>query len=481
MKNKQKFNPFLCSFAVLSALVLATVTAATVLFYYLFSIPEPEGLSLASWPQKFTDNFSVWMEKKDGQVSIDKTGLERLDEYGLWLQVIDESGREIYAYRKPEDYPADYSASELTALNTSAFSHGYTVFVSSLTDADEALSYLVGFPYAVGKYMLYYDSRRISRLMPAAKAIAFSALLVLAVLIFGYVFWLSRKLSGITGGIRDVSLRSFCPLEEKGIFKGIYAALNTMDAQIRQSDRIKEETERTRNEWIANITHDLKTPLSPVKGYAELLAGHEVSDTRTVQEYGQIILKNISHTERLLNDLKLTYQLDSGAAPYHPRKVPVTRYLREIAIDIINDPAFSGRHIEFDSSSEKLTAFLDPGLFRRAIQNLIINALIHNPPDTRVAISVGETKAKAVVISIRDDGTGMGQAESDRLFDRYYRGTSTKEKPEGSGLGLAIAKQVITLHGGKISVQSAPGAGTEFIITLAQENICALHPAGMRL
>lgn len=175
MKNKQKSNPFLCSFAVFLLFVLLTVAVAIGLFYYMFSIPEPEGLSLASWPQRFMDNFSAWIDYKDGSVEIEKIGLERLDEYGLWIQVIDESGQEIFSYKKPENYPTNYPASALTALNTSAYAHGNTVFVGSFDDSGEVCSYIVGFPYAIGKYMLYYDGERIARLLPAAKTIVLSA------------------------------------------------------------------------------------------------------------------------------------------------------------------------------------------------------------------------------------------------------------------------------------------------------------------
>ena len=250
------------------------------------------------------------------------------------------------------------------------------------------------------------------------------------------------------------------------MFHDIFAALNKMDMEIRQSDKIKEETENARTEWIANITHDLKTPLSPVKGYAELLADNQIAGVETAQEYGKIILKNVSHVEKLLNDLKLTYQIDSGAALYHPQEVLITSYVKEAVIDIINNPAFSKRNIEFESDEQELIVSLDPDLLRRAIQNIIINALIHNPPDTKIKISIGKSAASVVFISICDNGSGMDEAEQAKLFNRYYRGTNTREKPEGSGLGLAIAKQIVVLHGGNISVKSSPDIGTEFIITL---------------
>ena len=83
-----------------------------------------------------------------------------------------------------------------------------------------------------------------------------------------------------------------------------------------------------------------------------------------------------------------------------------------------------------------------------------------------IKISIGKSAASVVFISICDNGSGMDEAEQAKLFNRYYRGTNTREKPEGSGLGLAIAKQIVVLHGGNISVKSSPDIGTEFIITL---------------
>lgn len=109
-------------------------------------------------------------------------------------------------------------------------------------------------------------------------------------------------------------------------------------------------------------------------------------------------------------------------------------------------------------------------MFRRAVNNLIVNALTHNPPETEVAIRIDADPEKRISIQISDNGTGMSPREQSELFNRYYRGTNTKEKPEGSGLGLAIAKQIITLHKGNISVRSEPGEGTCFTITLPTEN-----------
>lgn len=466
MNRNNKVNPFLRTFVFLFSVVVLTVAIALGLFYYVFSIPEPEGLSLASWPDTFTGNFSFWMEYEGGTIQAKQFGLDRLDEYGLWLQVIDNSGQEIFSHNKPKSIPVSYTIPELVKLSTSPYENGSTVFVSSFEASGKTWNYIVGFPYAIGKYMLYYNGENVGRLSPMFRVAILIALIVVSISVVAYCFWLTRHLSKIAKGIGDISLRAYHPLNEKGVFGGVYMALNQMDSEIRRSDTVQADTDRARQEWIANITHDLKTPLSPVKGYAELLADNPVPDEHTVQEYGAIILKNVNHAEMLMNDLKLTYQLDAGAIPYHPQEVRLTRYMKEIVIDIINDPTFADRNIEFVSELSELIVSLDPELFRRAVQNLIINALVHNPLETKVTIAIAMAPTSGVNIFIRDNGTGMSEAEQAELFNRYYRGTSTKERPEGSGLGLAIAKQIIMLHNGNITVKSSLGAGTEFAVLL---------------
>ena len=469
MKDNQKYKPFLHTAVLLVILFVVLVLSAIGMFYYVFSIPEPEGLSLASWPNRFTDNFSSWIEETNGTIGVKQIGIERLEEYGLWVQIIDENGQEVFAHGKPNYYPDNYSIAELLELSESGYENGNTVFISSANISDRALTYIVGFPYAVGKYMLYYNGENVSRLSPFTKNVVFISACIIILFAFVYAFWLSRKMQSLIGGIRNITENRYQPMNETGVFGEIYGSMNEMNMEIRQSEHIQQETDRTRKEWIANITHDLKTPLSPVKGYAELLADGNSLDLSTVQNYGKIILKNVNHMEKLMNDLKLTYQLEAGAIPYAPQKIRIVRFLKELVIDIANDPAFSERTIEFESELPEVMIAVDPDLLRRAIGNIVINALVHNSADTTVAITVTQTAEQRLSISIRDNGNGMSETEVADLWNRYYRGTNTKERPEGSGLGLAIAKQIIILHGGDISVRSSLNVGTEFIVLLPIE------------
>lgn len=223
MKNKLKHKPILYTAVILAILFVILIVSAIGMFYYAFSIPEPEGLSLASWPHTFTDNFSTWIEEKDGNIGVEQIGVERLDEYGLWVQILDENGQEIYAHNKPENYPDGYSMTELVELTESGYENGNTVFISNVTISDRTLNYIVGFPYAIGKTMLYYNGENVARLSPFTKSVVFFSACVVVLVAFVYAFWLSRKLATIINGIKSIAANQYTPLKERGLFSEIYA------------------------------------------------------------------------------------------------------------------------------------------------------------------------------------------------------------------------------------------------------------------
>ncbi|WP_024832033.1 sensor histidine kinase [Ruminiclostridium josui] len=466
MKNNWTKNPIKRVFVIFLSMVCIFIIAGIGFFYCVFSIPEPEGISLASWPNTFTDNFSIWMSNEGEALKVNEIGIQRLDKYGLWLQVLDENGQEVFSYKKPETYPKKYFASELLMLKTSNYNNDNTIFTNSFEDGGKTWNYLIGFPYAIGKTMLYYNGEVVPRLSPLLKTIALAGLGMFGVVFIIYGFWLTRQIGRIAVGIERVSNRTYSKYSNVGLFGNIYQALNKLNDEICRNDKLKEDMERARREWISNITHDLKTPLSPIKGYAELLADNAEIDGAIAREYGSIILKNTNYVEKLVNDLKLTYQLDLRVIPFRAEKVNIKRFLKELIIDIANNPSFSNRVIEFESDKEELFVNIDSSLLSRAIENLVINALIHNPIDTKVIVSIISESEKTLLISIQDNGVGISEKDKEELFTRYYRGTNTKEKTEGSGLGLAIAKQIVELHHGKIEVNSELGAGTVFLIRI---------------
>jgi signal transduction histidine kinase len=308
---------------------------------------------------------------------------------------------------------------------------------------------------------------------PLVIKLVFSGMLIVVIAVLFTSLYLVKELSKITKGIKNLASRKYEPMEVKGFFSQITRTLNKMNEEIKASDAVKEKTEQLRREWLANITHDLKTPLSPIKGYAEFLAVCEESE---VSEAGAIILRNVNHTEQLINDLKITYQLEAGALHLNLQPVRLERFLREIVIDIVNDPQFAHREIQMECDP-KIKIEIDPHLMQRAIKNLIINALTHNPPQTKVIIRA-MAYSKGIRILIEDNGTGIEADQLAVIFERYYRGTDTRHRSEGSGLGLAIAKQIITFHNATITVQSNPSTGTVFIIQINTTSKYCCRPNG---
>lgn len=450
-------------FYLFGILILTLVIVGIGFYRYLFSMPQILGPNTPSSPVQITRNFSLWLDVKDGEVTLDPTVARQLDETGMWIQVIDEAGSEVFSHNKPRNVPTHYRTSQLVMINSNNEHDDYTIFTSSKVLPGETMTYLVGFPYRIGRFTFVYNGERGERFRPIFNQIMIVFICVLFLLVCGYVFWLSKHLSKIVKGVNDISSRNYRQLKETGAFGEIYQSINLMNQHMLKSDEANLETERIRQEWIVNITHDLKTPLSTIKGYAELLTDHSNSE---VKESGLIISKNVGHTEVLINDMKLTYQLESNTIPFSPQPIKINRYIKETVIDIINNPLFTGRKLGFESHDLEIEAQIDPNLFYRAVQNIIINALIHNPLNTTVKVTLKIPNPNEWQIIIKDNGNGMDKETCLRLFDRYYRGTDTKQRTEGSGLGMAIAKQIIQLHEGEIVVHSEMGIGTTFVVTL---------------
>ena len=162
-----------------------------------------------------------------------------------------------------------------------------------------------------------------------------------------------------------------------------------------------------REEWITNITHDLKTPLSPIRGYAELLLENGVPEEGSCRQYAAVMLKNTAYMETLIDDLKLTYQLDNRMLPIHRSRQDIVRFLKELAIDILNTPEYENRTIHFLSDDASILFSFDLTLLTRAFRNLIINAFVHGNENTEVTILAAVTDS-ALQIAVADNGPETG-------------------------------------------------------------------------
>ncbi len=430
--------------------------------FYLLNISissKNNYINWASWPVNFTSNFSDKIYFQEGKPQLTDEGIRKLEEYKLGFQMVDKDGNVILMYNAPEGAANHYSPMEMVQLyKTGGKIQNHTMFVGSIKNNEEELAYIIDFPAKISKVTMYLNYDNYLNI----KFVLIGLFIFIIVLTAIYGICINRTLSNIIAGIKRLASNAYVPMKEKGMYKEVFKNLNILDSKLKASEEERKRNEALREEWIANISHDLKTPLSPIKGYAEILADEYSVDLDEVKKYGQIIIKNVDNVENIVENLNFTYQLKNGMLPINRKEENIVRLLKEVIINILNDPKYEERNIAFNCSESKIDLSLDNTLFRRAFTNLLYNSVIHNSPETIIKVSA--IKADKVYIKIEDNGKGMSEEEVEKLFERYYRGTNSAINVKGSGLGMAIAKQIIEAHEGKINVESKINIGTKIEI-----------------
>jgi len=463
--KKSSYKSIVMLYIFMFIISIAVILVGIGLILSVITSTDPNGNNVRSnWPLQFTRDFAGHIAAENSLPTVSNEGIKELNNNNLWIQIIDTNGNEVYSHNTSPIQQTHYAPIEVLELYKGEDSMELTVCVGMVEYNTDQWTYIIGFPMNITKVTMYLDGDSFT----GGKSILLILLSAtgLLMIVCGGIFglWITRHFRKMTQAVGQIAYRLYEPIYTKGVFQDIYDSLNEMNAELLASDKEAERNEAQREEWLTNITHDLKTPLSPIKGHAELLADPEYPITEADRiEFGQVILKNAEYAGALVNDLKLTYQLKNGMIPLNMRQAYLTRFLKESIIDILNHPEYSDRNISFIGEDKEISYSFDERLLRRAVNNLIMNALIHNLEDT--VIRIGIQAADKIRITVEDNGRGMDAEEVSRLFQRYYRGTNTDEKAEGTGLGMAIVKQIIEIHNGEISVESQRNAGT--MITIA--------------
>ena len=249
-------------------------------------------------------------------------------------------------------------------------------------------------------------------------------------------------------------------------------AFNDMTQIMKASMKYQNEIEESKKEIIAGVAHDLRTPLTSVKGYVEgLMDG--IADTPEKQErYLQTIYNSTMTMEKLLDELLTVSKLDTGSINLDLHQISITDFLDDCANNM--RIAIESRGFEFvynNKCSPEATVLLDSDQFQRVIRNIFQNSIRYTSKDVvgRIELAAQEYN-KTVIISIADNGIGMSVENITKMFDRFFRADQARTKvSEGSGLGLYVCKQLVELHGGKIWATGKEGEGLTVFISLNKE------------
>jgi len=239
---------------------------------------------------------------------------------------------------------------------------------------------------------------------------------------------------------------------------------------------LKEEVKNTRRNILSSISHDLRTPMTLVQGYTEVLLQEEIIESSKKSYYLELILEKARDLKRFARNLLELAKLETGKMPLQKENISSREYVEGIekSYRLIAEK----KELELKAMVEEDFHFeADRYLLDRVLANLLFNALAYTPPGGSIILTGSRIKdGNEVLFSVRDTGKGIREDELSRIFLRFYRGSEQK-RSKGKGLGLPIAREIVELHGGRIWVESRKGEGTTcfFVIPIKAK---AQKPAG---
>lgn len=283
------------------------------------------------------------------------------------------------------------------------------------------------------------------------------------------IYLLTRNLSKITKTVirfKEGDYEARIPEDQKGDFVPLADTFNDMADTINANIEEIKSVERLRRELIANVSHDLRTPLAIMQGYVETLIMKE--DSLSPEERVKYLNTVLSSSKRLSKLVAQLFEYSKlEAKQIQPKKEPF--FISELVQDVLTKYKILAEkrniNLSLDRSGEIPMVFADVSLVERVIQNLMDNALKFTPDNGAIELRLGVTE-QGVEVKVKDSGPGITEEEQAHIFERYFKAKSNEQKSNGAGLGLAIVKKILEIHDSTIRVTSLPNEGATFAFQL---------------
>jgi len=243
-------------------------------------------------------------------------------------------------------------------------------------------------------------------------------------------------------------------------------AFNEMAEELELEESRRQQLDRLKDEFVLTASHELRSPLTSVQGFAELLMLERDSLTPRQAETVEVILDNCRHLVRLLNDLLDLARSDAGRLSIQPRPTEVAPLVEDAVRTMRAQTEAGGQHLRENLPPGLPAINVEPDRIRQILVNLLTNAHEYTPEGASIEVSARAVGAE-VEIDVSDDGPGIPEEQLQRIFDRFTRGDAgLTQRVSGTGLGLAISKSLAEAHGGSISAESVVGQGSTFRLRL---------------
>ncbi len=248
-------------------------------------------------------------------------------------------------------------------------------------------------------------------------------------------------------------------------FVQICDSFNNMSKQLRRSEHAKMEMEEQKRKMLADISHDLKTPITTIQGYAKALADGLIASEEQKKYLNKIYNKSVGLTE-LINTFYEYSKLEHPDFSYSFKIIEIVEFLREYLADRYEEISDKGFELELEITEERAACSIDKLQLKRAFDNIINNSLKHNARGTKIFITAGivnkpsdsEENAEVEIV-MGDNGVGIPAEIAGVIFDPFVIGDDSRNSRQGSGLGLSISKKIIEGHGGRITLENQEEKG----------------------
>ncbi len=288
---------------------------------------------------------------------------------------------------------------------------------------------------------------------------------VAALLIFGPVRPRLRSLEDAARKVGAGDLTARAREDGGDEVSALAHAFNQMTHDLQRRAEQLQAADRTRRLLLADVSHELMTPLTGMRGYLETLSLHAQSlDPVTRDRYVSIIRDETTRVEHIVGDLLDLSRLEGGGESFDAQDVPLEDVFGRVVARLGHAAEEKGVEIATAIAAGAEIVPGDPMRLEQALQNLAANALRHTPKGGRVALNAA-VEGAAIVVTVIDTGSGIAPEHLSRVFDRFYKADPSRAgQASGSGLGLSIVKAIVERHGGTVTATSRPGGGTTFTL-----------------
>ena len=382
---------------------------------------------------------------------------QELNDNHIWAMLLDVNGTCDWSVSLPEEIPTRYTIQDV-AVFSKGYLQDYPVFVRNIDNGLLVLGYPKdSFMKLTGNY---FPIRAI-RIFP----LFITGILAIDIVLLFLVYYLSkRKISKNTEPIM-ASIKTLST--GKPVDLSIRGELSEIADSVNQASRVLSRQNQARANWISGVSHDIRTPLSMIMGYAERIASDRLA-SGNIQQEAEIIRAQSAKINDLVQDLNLVSQLEYEMQPLHKEPVRLSKLLRSYAADLLNAGIASKYTVETEilPSAETVVIECDARLISRAINNLVQNSIYHNPQGCNIFLSLDCFQAD-ISITVADNGVGLSAEKLRDLGEKPHYMESTDERLDlRHGLGLLLVRQIVEAHGGRMKIESAEQSGCRTVLTL---------------